>query len=100
MFFFFYFPTMYNFLSLLTSIRIKNHFPLKSPFDNFFKSSLRSPADILIPWIRENKDVSSANSLTLDDKLSDKSLIEIRNSNGPYIDPCGTSALTLVQVDT
>ena len=30
---------------------------------------------MLILWITENKDVSSANNLTLDDKLSDKSLI-------------------------
>ena len=70
---FFYFPTKYNFLGLFTSIWIKNHFPLKCPF--FFKSSLNSPADTLISWITENKDVPSANNLTLDHKLLDNSLI-------------------------
>ena len=73
--FFFYFPTKYNFLGLRSSIEIKNHFPLKSPFTDFFKSSLNSPADMLVSWITKNKDVSSENNLTLDDKLSDKSLI-------------------------
>ena len=85
---------------MFTSIRIKNHFPLKSPIaDFFFKPSLSSPADTLISWIAENKDVSSANNLTLDDRLSSKSLISITNNNGHNIDTCGTPALTLAQVD-
>ena len=66
---FFYVPTN-NFLNLFTGIWIKNHFPLKSPL-----SELSSHADTLISWITENKDMSSANNLTLDDKLSDKSLL-------------------------
>ena len=65
----------------------------------FFKSSLSSPADTLISWIAENKDASSANNLTLDDRLSNKSLISITNNNGHNIDTCGTPALTLAQVD-
>ena len=48
---------------------------MKSPFTDFFKFSLSSPADTLIPWITENKDVPSVNNLTLDDRLLDKSII-------------------------
>ena len=48
----------------------------------------------------KNKDVSSENNLTLQDKLSDKSMILISNSNGPKADPCGTPALTLFQLGT
>ena len=44
----------------------------------------------------DNREVSSANSLALDDKPSDKSLIEVKITNGPKIDPWGTPALTLV----
>ena len=42
-------------------------------------------------------EVSSANSLALDDKPSGISLMQIKTSNGPKIDPWGTPALTLVQ---
>ena len=48
----------------------------------------------------KNKDVSSENNLTLQDKLSDKAMILISNSNGPKADPCGTPALTLFQLGT
>ena len=59
----------FNFLSLFTSIWIKNHLPLKSPITDFSKSSLSSPADTLVSWITETNDVSPANNLVLDDKL-------------------------------
>ena len=59
---FFYFPNKYNFMSLFTSIWIKNHFPLKSPIADFFQVFTSFPADTLITWIGENKDVSSANN--------------------------------------
>ena len=72
---FFHFPSKHNFLSLFTSIWIKNHFPVKSPVSDFFKCLFSSPEDILISLITENKAESSADNLTLDDKLSDKSLI-------------------------
>ena len=45
------------------------------------------------------KNVLSGNSLTLDDKLSDKSLVYIRNNNEPNTEPYRIPALTLVQVD-
>ena len=96
----FYFPTKYIFLSLFTSIWIKNHFLLKAQLLSFFQVSFNFPADSLVSWIIENKNVSSGKSLTLDDKLSNKSLIWIRNNNRPNIDSCSAPPLTLVQVDT
>ena len=70
---FFYFPSKYNLLSLLTSIRIKSHFPLKSLFAVFFQVFIKFSIifikfslsfSTLLSWITENKDVSSTNSLT------------------------------------
>ena len=45
-------------------------------------------------WITENKGVSSANSLVFKDKSSDKSMIYIKNNNGPSAEPWETPALT------
>ena len=42
----------------------------------------------------ENSDVSSAKSLTEDSKLSGRSFICIRKSNGLKIEPCRTPANT------
>lgn len=77
---------------------ISCYFLFKSGIADFFQ--IHFFADTLISWIAEYKDVSSANSLTLDNKLLDKSLIEIRKNNRPNMNPCGTPALTLAQVDT
>ena len=74
-------------LGLFTRIWIETHFPLESPFTNFFKSSFSSFAEVLAPWTTENNDVSSAQSFVLEVKLSDKSFI---------YDPWGTPAWTLV----
>ena len=51
---------------------------------------------MFVSYTTENRAVSSANSLALDDKPSGQSLIQINKSNGPKIDPWGTPALTLV----
>ena len=48
----------------------------------------------MLSWITEIKDVSSANSLAFEDNPSDKSLIYIKNNNGPSMEPWGTPALT------
>ena len=54
---------------------MKNNLPLKSPVNEFFST----PVSVLlkIQWYHElqKESTSSANSLTLDDKLTDKSLI-------------------------
>ena len=42
----------------------------------------------------ENSDVSSAKSLSEDSKPSGRSLMYIRTSNSPNIEPCGTPAST------
>ena len=65
----------------------------------FFRSLFNSIVDVFISCTTENREVSSANSLALDDKPSGKSLIQIKKSNGPKIDPWGTPALTLVHED-
>ena len=66
----------------------------------FLRSYLSSFADTFTSWVTENKNISSVNSLTLNDALSDKSLVSIRNNNGPKIDPCGTPVFTLDQAET
>ena len=48
----------------------------------FAKSLFSSRAEVLLSWITENKEVSSANSLAFEDNPSDKSLIYIKNNNG------------------
>ena len=94
----FQFSAEYNFLSLLATIRIESHFPLKDPIIDFFPvTSNSSIADTFISCTTENKDVSSATSLAFDDKPSYKSLIQIKRSSGPRTDPWRISALTLVQ---
>ena len=48
----------------------------------------------------ENKEVSSANNLISDFKLSGKSLMQMRKSNGPKIEPCETPAKTGAQSES
>ena len=47
----------------------------------------------------EKRDVSSAKSFALDFNSSGKSLMYIRNSSGPKIDPWGTPAKTGLHED-
>ena len=42
----------------------------------------------------ENKDVSSANSLALEERPVVRSLMQIKNNKGSNMDPWGTSAVT------
>ena len=58
------------------------------------KSLFSSRAEVLLSWITENKDVSSAKSLAFEDNPSDKSLIYIKNNNGASMEPWGTPAPT------
>ena len=60
------------------------------------RSLLSSKVVITETWITEKREISSAKSLVLEDKPSDKSLIYIKNNNGPRMEPWGTPALTLV----
>ena len=79
-------PNITSWACLLAS-GLKTIFHWKAQSLIFFKSSLSYGADTIISWIAENKDVSSANTLTLEDKLSDKLLISMRKNNGPKISP-------------
>ena len=56
------------------------------------KSLFKSLADLVIFFITENRDVSSANNFGLDAKSSDKPLMYIIKNNGPSIEPYGTPA--------
>ena len=48
-----------------------------------FKSSLSSFAEEFISWTTEKREVSSANSLTMEVKPSSKSFTWIKNNRGP-----------------
>ena len=61
----------------------------------FFFRSLSSWLALILGWYTvESNDVSSANNLTVDCKLSERSFMYIRKSNGPKIEPSGTPANT------
>ena len=47
----------------------------------------------------ENNDAPSADSLTVDCKLSGRSFMYIRKSNGPKIEPCRTPESTDDQLE-
>ena len=49
--------------------------------------------------INEKNDVSSGNNSGYETKFSNKSVMYIRKSSGPRIEPWGTPASTLVHVD-
>ena len=61
--------------------------------------SFPSRVEVLLSWITENNDVSSANSLAFKDN-TDKSLIYIKINNGSSMEPLGTPALTSDQYET
>ena len=58
----------------------------------FFRPLSSCLAEILGSYTVENNDVSSVNSLTVDCKLSGRSFMLIRKSNGPKIESCGMPA--------
>ena len=69
------FSKEYHFLHLLSQVRIKNHFPLKSPI-TYYHRSLRKVA--VFDWMSlttEKRDVSSAKRFQFEDTLFDKSLM-------------------------
>ena len=79
-------------------IWVENHFPLKGP--SIYLCQVSSRAEVLLSWITENKDVSSANSLAFEDNPSDKLLRYIKSVNGPNMEPWGTPAITSDQSET
>ena len=64
-----------QFLRLFSRIRIEAHFPLENPFIYLFRSLFRSLFEASTFLTTEKSEVSSANNLGFDAKLSDKSLI-------------------------
>ena len=60
-----------------------------------FRSSFKFFADKVISWTTERREVSSANSLVFETKLSQILLINIQKKRGQRIESWGTPALTL-----
>ena len=55
----------YDFLSLLATIWTESHFPLKGLILIFFRSLFNSIADVFMSYTTKNREILSANSLTL-----------------------------------
>ena len=93
------FSWKYNFLSLLRNIRIEGHFPLMSSFRYFFKSLFRWYWDKLTSFTTEKREVSSAKSFAVEERLLLRSFIYIKKRRGPKMDPWGTPAVTGSHLD-
>ena len=73
---------------------LKSIFQLKAHLEIAMRSLFRIFALSFSSLTTANRDVSSANNLAFDCNSLGKSLIYIRKSSGPKIDPCGTPART------
>ena len=70
-------------------------------YSKFFFRSLSSwSADILGLQTVENSEVSSAKSLAVDSKLSARSFMYIRQSNGPKIEPVEHQLVLMTNLST
>ena len=67
---------------------------LKFSFHWYAQLLFKAITDKFVSWTTENREVSSAKSLGFYHKSLDKSLMKIKNNEGPRIEPCGTPALT------
>ena len=78
-----------DFLGLFARIWIEIHFLLESPIINFSQVIIiiSSFADVFMPCVTENKDMSSANSLELEERPFARYLMQIKNNEGPIMDP-------------
>ena len=81
-------------MSLFGYIRVKHHFPIESPSWYFLRSSFNKFAYSDKSHTVENNEVSSANNLADDSKFCGRSLMYIKKSSGPNIDPWGNPART------
>ena len=86
----------YNLLLLFTRIGIKIHFLLNCPVFDFVQVIVQISCRRIHIINYRKIEVSSATSLTFVVKSSERSLIQIRNRNGPSIDLWGTPASKLV----
>ena len=84
-----------NFLSLLLGCGLKLIFHWNAKLFIFFRSSFKFFFFKVISWTSEKREVSSANSLGFETKLSERSLINIKKKRKPRTDPWGTLVLTL-----
>ena len=90
--YYFRFPTENDFLWLFFRTWVETHFPLKRPSIYLCQVTIQFKSrEVLLSWITENKDLYNP---------SDKSLIYIKNNNGPSMEPWGKPALTSHQSET
>ena len=88
--------TVFSFLKKITSwacllrSRLKLIFHWQAHCFTLARSLLSSEVIITESWITEKREVSSAKRLVLEDKPSAKSLTNIKNNNGPRMEPWGT----------
>ena len=75
-----------------SGLKFKAHFPLKAHLFILSKFLFSSRATILLSWIKEKKDMLSRNSIF---NPFDKSLIYIKNNNGPSINPPGSTCFNI-----
>ena len=66
---------------------LKHMFHWNTCLFTFFRSSFKFFADKVKSWTTEKREVSSANSLGCETKVSERSFINIKKKRGPYIDP-------------
>ena len=91
----FQFPTKINFFIFLAKIRIETYFPLGDPNINFFKPLFSSLANTLMSNVIKKRDLLLANSVTFDDKSSNKSLVQVKNKSGPRNQFCAVRCCSL-----
>ena len=93
------FSWKYNFLNLLRNFRVKRHFPLISPFRYFFKPLIRWNSGELTSFTIQKREVLSAKSFVVEERLLLRSFIYIKKRRCPKIEPWGTPAVTGSHVD-
>ena len=76
-----------TFCACLVISGLNNIFQLKANSDIFLRSSFNKFADSVALYTVENNEVSSANNFADDFKFSGRSLMQIKKSNGPSIEP-------------
>ena len=69
------FSTKNNYLGLFGCVWVKADFPLESSFNDSMQIIIQSNQKSVNLWITKNKDMSSANNFTFDDRPSARSLI-------------------------
>ena len=95
---FFFFEKITSF-ACLVGYGLNDIFQMKAQSRIFTKSLFSLEAEIVALHTTENREASSANSLTLVVKPKGKSLMSMRKNNVPRTEPCGTPVVTDFQTE-